>query len=273
MCQWALFFFSSSLCCGCFVIVCIMVGKKVQIHYLSLAQCRSFLLQAKLAEEHPLHGAGLSPHLKSVSELPWRALYTGTVVHHRVITKQHHKSFLKRAHVPRRFLSSRTDQIWGRARHEALGCPPWLTLLHSLWVLMPCWCSVWCQCLFRHLRISYWLARRCSRADPSRGSWLTPNYRQVLKGPGWTVKIYTTISLISDLCSVRTVMPGDVSIKDLTLGYIMWMDCTPLTTATDYHRGMFSIRRSASPIPPQKWIAIGFENPLIPSSPHAVIFK
>lgn len=30
------------------------------------------------------------PHLKSVSELPWRALHTGTVVHQKVITKQHH---------------------------------------------------------------------------------------------------------------------------------------------------------------------------------------
>lgn len=65
------------------------------------------------------------------------------------------------------------------------------------------WLLLEVQCLFMPLR--NWRFDRAHGDSRSWGScWLRPNYRQALKGSGWTVKIYTAISLISDLGSVLT---------------------------------------------------------------------
>ena len=69
------------------------------------------------------------------------------------------------------------------------------------------WLLLEAQCLFMPLR--NWRFDRAHGDSRSGGScWLRPNYRQALKGSGWTVKIYTTIALISDLGSVLTVRIG-----------------------------------------------------------------
>lgn len=61
--------------------------------------------------------------------------------------------------------------------------------------------------------------------------WQAPNYGQDLKGPGWTVKIYTGTPLIWDLASVFPVKKWDVSIKDLAQGCIAWIGTHVFTTA------------------------------------------
>lgn len=61
--------------------------------------------------------------------------------------------------------------------------------------------------------------------------WQAPNYGQDLKGPGWTVKIYTGTPLIWDLASVFPVEKWDVSIKDLVQGYIAWIGTHVFTAA------------------------------------------
>lgn len=69
-------------------------------------------------------------------------------------------------------------------------------------------------------------------------SWQASNYGQPLKGPAWTVKIYTTTPLIWNLPSVLTVKTRDVSIKDLTQGCIMCIGLRTLTAALDYHQSL-----------------------------------
>lgn len=63
--------------------------------------------------------------------------------------------------------------------------------------------------------------------------WQAPNYGWALKGPGWTVKIYTGTPLVWDLASVFPVEKWDVSIKDLAQGYITWIGPHVFTTAED----------------------------------------